>query len=658
MINSWIISPEIVAILVMVVLIVYVRGSLDSHNHRDQFFYWSLIISVIVTAVNVVGCFFIVNIFVKPLWLYDVLQHLFFLITPLMPLFIVTYIFRHLNDKMGGNTSYKYYIRTLVVLYVLYATSVLIDWICNLDWFFAITEIGAYIRGPYNVLTVVISIVMIVDVIIFSLINRKYLPFAIKKIFSVFELIFLGLVLIQVAFPNVQLSGTAAMLALLVFYMNFHSVALTTDSLTNLPNSEQLSSMLAYLVNKNKSFSAITLNIKGFKRLNQQYGLSFGDNILKKISDRLQELPNAILICRFNNDRFVILGPSSDNEKYEEFFEILNLKLEEPYEMDEFNFPLFLEFEMVSLDSPQIAKNVDEVINLISYAISLPSLKYAPIRENSHIYYLKCDENIQNLIYRKEYVYTVLSDALEHSKLQCAYQPIFDINGNYSGLSEALARLYDENNNTFIPPFEFIPIAEANGLINKVGKIILLKALNLISEEIGKGHPAPVISINFSFLQFYNANLVDAVIDTIKAYDIPRGSLRIEITESYINTGINIQEMMSRFIAEGITFYIDDFGTGYSSFDRLFKLPFEKAKFDREILLAVNENIWTRKMVGNIIKSFKEYGLKIIFEGVETKEQLAVIKELDADFIQGYYFSYPLLEQDFKKWIDKESNKY
>lgn len=87
-------------------------------------------------------------------------------------------------------------------------------------------------------------------------------------------------------------------------------------------------------------------------------------------------------------------------------------------------------------------------------------------------------------------------------------------------------------------------------------------------------------------------------------------------------------------------------------------MPFEKAKFDREILLAVNENIWTRKMVGNIIKSFKEYGLKIIFEGVETKEQLAVIKELDADYIQGYYFSYPLLEQDFKKWIDKESHKY
>lgn len=657
MLNNWIIAPEFVAALIMVLLLLYVRGSLDSHNNYNRFFYLTIWVALIGTVINIITCLFIINVFIHPLWIYSTFQHLFFMTAPLTPLFISVYVLSHLNEKMGGNTKWLGYIKLIVLLYALYFVAVVMDWLSGLNWFFTVSEKGEYIRGPYNSFAVLLSLFIVAVDIVYTLRYRKIFPFQIKKVITLFEVVFIMLIVVLIVFPNVQIAGTIALVALLVFYMSFHSVALTTDSLTNIPNSEPLYSMLSYLFSKNRDFSVVAINIRDFKGLNRQYGFKVGDTVLSNIANRIQMVPNLLFSCRFNNDRFVILGPSLGNEKYNEFFEQLSFKLEEPFTLEEFYFPFHLDYNLVTIDCPKISKTMTDTVTLISYSLSLPHIDYSAIRENSHIYYLNCDEKIQKSIYRKEYVSSVLREALDEDKLKCAYQPIFDKDGKYTGMSEALARLYDELTGKFISPGEFIPIAEANGQIHKIGKIMLLKALGFISSEIAKGHEPPVISINFSFLQFYNANYVDAIIDSVRDYNIPPHCLKIEITESYINSSLNIHSIMARFLSFGIGFYIDDFGTGYSSFDRLFDLKFEKVKFDRELLLSVTSNDKTRKVVSTLIRTFKDFDIKIIFEGVETKDQFEGVKSIGSDYIQGYYFSYPIIETEFGAWIDKQLMK-
>jgi FOG: EAL domain len=657
MLKNWIIAPEFVAILVMMVLAAYAKGSMDSHSHQDKLFYYSLVVSMLVTFENIISCLFIVNVFIHPLWLYALCQHVFFLITPAMPMMICLYVLKHLNEKMGEKTDWKYYFQAIGILYLLYSVGVILDWVCEYGWFFRLDESGVYRRGPYNGFTVYVSLSMIFIVIVYTIQYRKLLPFSIKRIIQTFELLFIALVLGQLIYPNLQIAGTAAMLALLIFYVNFHMVALTTDSLTKLPNSEQLVSFLSFFGSKNRRFTIVAINIRGFKRFNQEYGLNFGNKLLTILPDRLKEVPHSSFLCRFNNDRFVIIGPDMKSNEWDEFFDVLNYKLEEPFILDEFYFPLSVDFDLVTIKCPDYAATVDDMVSMISFSLSLPAIRYEQVRDNSHVFYLSTDDSIRKSIFRREYVHSVLRDALETGKLKCAYQPIFDSDGKYVGMSEALARLYDENENEYIPPAEFIPIAEANGMINKVGKIILLKALTFISDEVAKGHEAPVISLNFSFLQFYNEHLVDAIIDTVKAYNVPSGCLKIEITESNLDSAPDIKTMMERFIAAGITFYLDDFGTGYSSFDRLFRLPFEKAKFDRDILLEVTNNVWTRRMVSSLMESFRAYGMKIVFEGVETEEQLKIVRELQADYVQGFFFAHPILEDEFSAWIDTQYPK-
>ena len=191
-----------------------------------------------------------------------------------------------------------------------------------------------------------------------------------------------------------------------------------------------------------------------------------------------------------------------------------------------------------------------------------------------------------------------------------------------------------------ISPGEFIPIAESNGLIEKLGKVNFEKVCEFISKN---SDVVKAVSVNFSVYQMLNPEIEDFVFGTIEKYGIKPENIIMEITESILIDDFEvIRERMEEFVKKGIVFYLDDFGTGFSNFANVIRLPFYTIKIDRSFVLMMEKDVEMLKLVKNLISTFKDSNLKILVEGVETEKQDELVKDAGVDFIQGFLYSKPL----------------
>ena len=191
-----------------------------------------------------------------------------------------------------------------------------------------------------------------------------------------------------------------------------------------------------------------------------------------------------------------------------------------------------------------------------------------------------------------------------------------------------------------ISPAEFIPIAETYGYIERLGQVTFEKICRFISENKSTVN---AVSVNFSVHQMSNPSIVDTVLNTIKKYNIRPQNIIMEITESiFIESFEAIRLRMEQLAKEGIIFYLDDFGTGFSNFANVITLPFSTIKIDRSFVLMMEKSEKMSSLVNSLIKTFKDNGLKILVEGVETENQDSLVKKAGTDYIQGFLYERPL----------------
>ena len=235
-----------------------------------------------------------------------------------------------------------------------------------------------------------------------------------------------------------------------------------------------------------------------------------------------------------------------------------------------------------------------------------------------------------------------LSELLENDGFYMLYQPQVDImSGEVCGY-EALVRAKGRD----MYPGRFIPVAERNGMIWKIGRITTELVLRQIAAWRDAGETLRPVSINFSSMQLSDEGYLDFLKGLMEKYDIPAELVEIEITESvFVGNSGQAVSLFERFKEMGITLLMDDFGTGYSSLGYLTYIPVDVIKLDKSLvdayLVPGND-----QFILHVIRLVHDLGKKIIVEGVETAEQVARLKEFDADVIQGYYYSKPLMPEE------------
>ncbi len=248
-----------------------------------------------------------------------------------------------------------------------------------------------------------------------------------------------------------------------------------------------------------------------------------------------------------------------------------------------------------------------------------------------------------------------ITDALNEDRIKVFYQPIYSIAQKKYVSAEALVRI-EGKDGKLIMPGEFIGVAEQTGQIAELGLAVFRKACQFIKNSHLKEKGINYLEINLSAVQCVRDELADQYIKIMEELEIDPGMINLEITESAaLSSKETLLENMNRLIDYGVEFSLDDFGTGYSNLNYIMELPVSIVKFDRQMTNSYFESEKGKLIMEAAIGMIKAVGTKIVSEGVETQNQFDILEQVCIDFIQGYYFSKPVCEEEFLKLLENEN---
>ena len=424
------------------------------------------------------------------------------------------------------------------------------------------------------------------------------------------------------------------------------------DALTGLPNRLQLVERLEHELRRAERhgyFGAVLfIDLDQFKTINDSLGHPVGDRVLEVVASRLQQsVREEDLVARLSGDEFVVVLTVLDQNietaalRAGEISEKIRSIVSQPYLYD--NMELRVTCSVGVVVYPDKNNSVHELLRYADTAMY-------QVKEKGRDSIEFFNEEMADKVSRQLTMEGDLHRALEEGHFQLYYQPKIDINTNKVIGAEALLRWHHPTKG-MVSPVEFIPVLETSGMIIEVGQWVLEDACKtLVSwQSAGLWKPGMKLSINISPRQFRRAAFVDDVLAALEKYPIPRDSLDMEITE-----GIVIQRVddaiatMTTLNERGISFSLDDFGTGYSSISYLKRLPVSTLKIDqgfvRDIIVDRNDRV----LVETIITMGRLLDMELVAEGVETNEQLAILKSFQCDYYQGYLFSQPIPIEKFE----------
>jgi diguanylate cyclase (GGDEF)-like protein len=411
-----------------------------------------------------------------------------------------------------------------------------------------------------------------------------------------------------------------------------------TDKLTGLPNrrhlSEHLSQSLAAAKRHNTTMALLYIDLDGFKLVNDSLGHTAGDILLVQVAERLcSRIRKSDILARFGGDEFtVVLNCIKRKDDAHTVAESLLEALARPF---------YIEGQEITIGaSIGISTFPDHANDEMDLLQQADSAMYAAKRtgKNHAVFFT---QDLGNSVRERMTLENQLRRALEDASIAVHYQPEFDLVSGRLVRFEALARWTHPTLGT-IPPSKFIPVAEESGLIVPLGNYIMERAC---AEAVGwqsfAGHPIQV-AVNVSSVQFARDSFVDEVTETLRRTGLKPNLLQIELTESAMLVGFErAAESMQRLRSIGVSFAIDDFGTGYSCLSYLPELGFDALKIDRSFVKDLIERPETKAIVRSLVTLAQDLGMRVIAEGIETPEQLKLIKDMGGNEAQGYLLGRP-----------------
>lgn len=418
------------------------------------------------------------------------------------------------------------------------------------------------------------------------------------------------------------------------------------DSLTDLPNRILLNDRLKQGLNDAKingqKMAVLYLDLDRFKLINDSLGHSYGDLLLHDVAKRLKVcIPKAATVSRQGGDEFTIILPEIISEK-----DVLKVVKQVT---DTFSKPFYLKGNEVYIKTSigiSLFPNDGDTAEVLIKNADAAMYKSKEISGTSY-HFFKSEMNNRTLESIK--LENALYKALDHDELVIYYQPQIDSKTNTIIGAEALLR-WNHPTEGMISPVEFIPIAEETGLIVPIGRWVLKNACKQLKEWHAHGHSYMSLSVNLSGRQFEESNLVSMIKSTLAELDLAPEFLHIELTENQIikNTDITIKKM-KQLKRLGVNIAIDDFGTGYSSLGYLKNFPIDALKIDKSFIQDIVKDDDNAAITNTIITLAQNLNLKVIAEGVETKEQLEFLWSKNCYIMQGYYFSRPIKAEELTK---------
>lgn len=403
------------------------------------------------------------------------------------------------------------------------------------------------------------------------------------------------------------------------------------DPLTNLPNRRKFHNMLTDALNRSGKGSVVLLDLDNFKGINDTLGHVFGDKVLQHISQKLQDFAEEkVFVSRFGGDEFLLLFEGDDSQKETfEYIKRLQNHFNDNFIIDQND--IKIEFSVGVSVFPEDSEDMNQLI--MNADLALYSIKNSG--KNNFAYF---GTEMADHLKFKQNTKDVLRDAIATDGFKMVYQPIVDIYSGEIMSYEALIRLKHHQ----LSPAVFIGIAEEEGLILTIGRMVTQMVVEQMQAWKSRGMRLKPISINFSAVQIHDYQYKSFLLELIKNNDIDPKMIILELTENiFLENKETTVQLMKDLRAYGIQIAIDDFGTGYSSLSYLTYLPIDTVKLDRALCLKFLEldNI---AVMDSLIALAHSLNLKVVAEGIEDYEHVRRLIVGKCDAIQGYYFSAPI----------------
>ena len=425
------------------------------------------------------------------------------------------------------------------------------------------------------------------------------------------------------------------------------------DAVTDLPNRalflDRVNQRISTIHHDHKILSVIVLDLERFSSINESLGHQAGDSLLRQLAKRLkQTLEETAILAHLSADYFAIA--ITHEEESTDIAHVLEKIL---FDIQDQPFLIGTHKLHVSARAGISSYPTDGLDTDILLQNAETARKKAKLSGDKHLFYAP---EFNTRVTEKLRLETKLRRAVEEEQLVLHYQPKIDLkSGQISGL-EALMRWKDPDNG-LVPPLSFIPLLEETRMILEAGRWALSKAIADSKKWQAMGLNPPKIAVNVSPVQLRQKDFVSMVASVIDSAENVEIGLELEITESVIMHDIEANIRKLRIIRDmNIEVAIDDFGTGYSSLSYIAKLPVNVLKIDRAFIINMTSNPDDLSIVSAIISLARSLNLRVIAEGVETKEQADLLRELKCNEIQGYLFSPGVPAEEIEKFLRQKKS--
>ena len=395
--------------------------------------------------------------------------------------------------------------------------------------------------------------------------------------------------------------------------------------------------------NTSREYLVSVWDIDRFKAINEMFGAETGDRIIMEFADYLRSgLDSEVSTYgRIESDHFVTCCSASFHRKVENRIKRILEAKEKWHSLD---YTVYMHVGIYRLEPGE----TDIVVACDRATMALQAIKDSFINRINYF-----TREMRDSLIVEQRIVRDSEAALLNREFIVFYQPIVDSRTKAIVAAEALVR-WRKQEGGFVSPGVFIPTFEKNGFVSRLDRYIWEEVCAFQARRISQGKRTVPVSVNFSRVDFYNTDLYEDLISIVNKYGLDHRHIKVEVTESaYMDQPLELMNIMNKFRSSGYQVLMDDFGSGFSSLNMLKDFEVDILKIDMKFMDSIDTSERAGNILYSIIRMAKSINMQIVAEGVETVNQYELLKNMDCDCIQGYYFFRPLMESDF---IDKLDN--
>ena len=425
----------------------------------------------------------------------------------------------------------------------------------------------------------------------------------------------------------------------IVDYQNSLRKQAVTDRLTGLPNRLACSELMDDLIRRNVRFALVSADINNFKSINDTMGHDTGNLVLQAIAGRWKSLADSDatgtneFVARITSDEFMfIINDYQSEAEVEDTIRIFKAELEKKITIDDCDY-----YMTACFGYSLCPEDTDVLENIFTFT---DAALHEAKKSGSGSMVLRFTPDVLNSERDLE-IERKIRKALTDGNIFYNLQPQYDMEHKLIGF-EALARMKD-NDGTLISPTEFIPVAEKTGLVEQIDMHVFERAVEFMGNFVTASGQNYTMSVNVSVRHLMKNSFLDDIRRILNKYGVPPELIEIEITESImIDSAEKALQRIEELKKMGMKIAIDDFGTGYSSLSYLTNFPSDMLKIDKSFIDKMNQSEVSRQYVAMIVSIGHTLNLKVISEGVESPDQVDILKSVGCDYIQGFVWGRPL----------------